>query len=152
MSTSSNNASTPALGLGNTTGVPGNLSAQGSNASGFTMPNGQNPAAAQSPNVAGLTGTQSGMTMPTQPTITSGNIPFTMPTGGGQLPANMLGMGSNIQGSSAKPNQIGSPGGKLSVRAQHFAAPIADMVGQNGSQAGNSLIGMLQKYQVGNGS
>lgn len=158
MSSQSNGSSQAPVGLGNTANA--GTAGIGNNPSQFNIPTGSaDPnSGLNGLNMGGLVGAQGGMTI-SAPSATVGNYSFTMPNPGtGQGSTSNSGaptpFGFGSQLSSPKPNQPiqGSPGGKVRLPAQTFTIPLTNEATQSGSQAGNSLIGMLQKYRVGNGT
>jgi len=108
---------------------------------------------------AGLTGTQSGMTMPNFSNAMGGdgNYSFGMPgtqTGGGG--------GGGLEGAIAAGGKIksfldntgqqkiqGGSGRVTPGRAQTFGAPVVALPMATGSNAGQSLLSLMQSYQPG---
>lgn len=162
---SKNNGS---LGLGSSfQGGTGNV---GSNSAQFTMPTDLSNTAQTNPNnandFAGLTGTQSGMTLPdfSNSVSPSGNYAFNMPSGGGSGPnlnalGNALGKGSaQLGGAGTTQNQLQQQmmakqmyggGGKLTLPSKQFSAPVVALPMASGTPSGNSLLQMMQQYRPG---
>ena len=131
----------------------------GANSTGFTMPDGSTLSAAASPDLAGLTGVGSGMTMPdmTGAVTPEGNYGFTAPTGSTDWASKLgdaMGAGAKIANaddtSNALANQLKAGGAKMTTKAQNFGAPIAAMptLGQL-SPRGQGLLQLLTKYRAG---
>lgn len=103
--------------------------------------------------LAGLTGVQSGMTMPnfSNAVSGSGDYSFNMPQSGGNLGALAMGgikAGQQLAASGQAPKTGGT--GRVQMQAKDFSAPVVALPMASGSNAGNSLLQMMQRYQPGN--
>lgn len=154
MSSLSNGSSGSATGLGNamTSGSAGMGS--GDNIT-FTMPDGStaSPSTTTTPDTAGLTGVQSGATLPdfSNSLSTGGGYSFNMPSGG-NIPGalgNAMGTAQKIAQPSTQQAVRSAGGGKLTVPAKSFGSPVVALPMAAGSQAGNSLLQLLQNYRAG---
>jgi hypothetical protein len=131
----------------------------GSNTSGFTMPDGSDgstPTSSDPANLAGLTGIQSGATMPnfSNAVAPSGNYQFNMPD-----KSNWAGTAGNALGTASKTltsgtgqqGMKGGGGGKLTLPTKSFSAPVSSGNVVPGTQGvgGAGLIQLLQKYRAG---
>lgn len=104
--------------------------------------------------MAGLSGVQSGMGLSSLSIPdSSSTYQFTMPTSSGpntQQLQNVLATGAGdlaVQQNSQVPHQTGS--GRVSTHAISFTPGLLDALAASGTNSGNSLIQMLQKYKVG---
>lgn|SRR5215469_2151786 len=146
-------------GLGNAL-LAGTSGTQGGDSYQFQLPSDVTSAVNNDTSVgdmAGLTGVQSGMTMPdfSNAVSGSGNYNFAMPSGvGGGNAGSMQGAiaaGDKLkQGltSNTKPPAGGT--GRVTMQAKDFSAPVVALPMASGSAAGNSLLQMMQRYQPGN--
>lgn len=130
--------------------------ASGSNSSGFTMGDSGVGSMSGGPQpMAGLTGISSGMgdfTGGTPSTLTTGTeqYQFALPTGSSSGGAGgSLGMGSPMAQlpSGQQPIRQGNAGRVL--HPQNFTTGMIDGTTAQGTSAGNGLLQLLQKYQVG---
>jgi hypothetical protein len=121
-----------------------------------TIPNGFATAGNASSNYATPQGQGTGGGSGLSPGSLNGNVSFAMPADSmGQLNAQSLQNGlaagaklANSPSSGTKTLPTGS--GRVSMKGVNFNAPVADFAGSNsGSQAGNSLLQLLQKYRPG---
>lgn len=145
MSTSGDTSGLSSLGSSFSTGASG----VGSNSYGFTLPS---DLGSSGGSFAGLSGVQSGMSLPTE-SAGSNSFGFGMPNSSTNLAglSNSLGAASKTLSSptSSSTPRATSAGGRMALQAQNFSAPINDMLATGGTNAGNSLIALLQKYAPG---
>lgn len=99
------------------------------------------------PATAGLTGVQSGLTMP--------NFASTMAGSGGYDSNNanwggLAAAGGKIASQMTQPQRLQGGSGRVQMRAENFGAPVIALPMASGSAAGNSLLQMMQRYQPGN--
>lgn len=146
MSTSGDTSGLSSLGSSFSTGASG----VGSNSYGFTLPS---DLGSSGGSFAGLSGVQSGMSLPTE-SAGSNSFGFGMPSSSMNLAglSGSLGAASKTLSSptsSSTPRASTAGGGRMALQAQNFSAPINDMLSTGGTNAGNSLIALLQKYAPG---
>lgn len=129
-------------------------SGAGSNSFGFTMPSDFSGGSGDS--FAGLSGLQSGMSLPSSGYTSDGASMFSMPTTFQQAypsVASLLNAGSKVPLSSptqSSPTAVrGGMGGGVRLQAQNFQSPIVDYVPAAGSAGGSALLQLLQKLRVG---
>ena len=133
------------------TSFGGGAGGVGSNSFGFTMPTGTDTASGGD-SFAGLSGLQSGMSLPGM-SGGANSFGFSMPGGG--MPdlsslSSGLGAASKTLSTPTNANRAGGAGrGGMMLRAQNFTSPIDNELSNGGSSAGNSLIALLQKYRPG---
>jgi hypothetical protein len=127
------------------------------NAYAFKLPDGtisqidanNSPDNANSPtSMAGLTGVGSGMTMPDFSNAVTGEGNY---TSGGVNLGGLAAAGGKIADATKSTDQTVKSGGtgKVALKSQNFGSPVVALPMASGSQAGNSLLQMLQKYRAG---
>lgn len=121
----------------------------GSNSFGFSMPS--DFSAGSGDSFAGLSGIGSGMSLPSA-SAGSNSFGFSMPGAGGMsLPglSNALGGASKTLQSPTTSQQRSGSRGAPTLRPENFTSPVVDYLPASGSNAGDTLIQLLQKYRVG---
>jgi hypothetical protein len=140
-------------GMGNAYSAAANSNADpNANTYAFQLPSGVKSAIANdqtSSPTAGLSGVQSGMTMPD---FANAN------TGSGNYSSNGINMGglaaaggkltSALNANQQQPLKSGGTG-RVTMRPSTFGAPVVALPMASGSAQGNSLLNMLQKYRAG---